>query len=79
MGALWEFVALLFRAMSINDPTNQPYNRTTFVFLILAPMWINAFDYMVLGRMIYFYLPEKSLARIPGRRLAVYFVVADIT
>jgi RTA1 like protein len=79
MGALWEFTSLVTRVISINDPTNKSVSQTTFVFLILAPMWINAFDYMVLGRMIYFYLPEKALARIPGRRLAVYFVCADIT
>jgi hypothetical protein len=79
MGALWEFISLATRVVSINSPTSKPASQTTFVFLILAPMWINAFDYMVLGRMIYYYLPEKSLARIPGRRMAVYFVLADIT
>jgi hypothetical protein len=79
MGALWEFTSLATRVVSINEPTNKSVSQTSFVFLVLAPMWINAFDYMVLGRMVYFYLPEKALARIPGRRLSVYFVSADIT
>jgi hypothetical protein len=79
MGASWEFISLATRVTSVNDPTSKSEWQTTFIFLILAPMWINAFDYMVLCRMIYFYLPEKDLARIPGRRLAVYFVCVDIT
>jgi hypothetical protein len=79
MGALWEFISAATRIVSIDDPHNKSISQTTFVFLVLAPLWINGFDYMVLGRMVYFYLPDKQLAGIRGRRLAVYFVSADIT
>jgi hypothetical protein len=79
MGALWEFISAATRIVSINDGHNKSVSQTTFVFLVLAPLWINAFDYMVLGRMVYFYLPDKQLAGIKGRSLAVYFVSADIT
>lgn len=33
---------------------------------------------MILGRMVHFYLPSKSLLRIPGSRFSRYFVWLDI-
>jgi RTA1 like protein len=79
MGALWEFISAITRIRSIQDPHSKSIWQTSFVFLVLAPLWINAFDYMVLGRMIFYYLPDKQLAGIKGRKLAVYFVSADIS
>lgn len=48
------------------------------LLILLAPLWVNAFDYMILGRMIYYYLPEKKLLGIGAQRFAVYFVCMDI-
>jgi len=79
MGSLWEFISSLTRTILIHSPYNDSVSRTTFVFLVLAPLWINAFDYMVLGRMVYFYLPNKKLAGVKAQRLAVYFVCSDIS
>lgn len=39
---------------------------------------INAFIYMILGRMIYYYLPTKSLLGMRASRLAICFVSLDI-
>ena len=39
---------------------------------------INAFDYMVLGRMVHYYLPEQRLFHIPSTRFSRYFVWLDI-
>ena len=33
---------------------------------------------MIIGRMVYFYLPEQKLCRIPGTRFSRYFVCLDI-
>jgi hypothetical protein len=38
----------------------------------------NAFCYMVLGRMIHFYIPEHTIFGISSRRLTVIFVLLDI-
>lgn len=35
---------------------------------------VNAFDYMVLGRMVHFFIPSHSLFSIPASTLAVCFV-----
>ena len=79
MGALWEFIAAITRVFSILAPTTAPVSETSFVFLVLAPLWINAFDYMVLGRMVYFFLPDRRLMGVRGERMAVYFVSSDMT
>jgi hypothetical protein len=40
---------------------------------------VNAFDYMVLARMIWFFIPAKSLWGIKPAMLAIVFVTLDIT
>jgi hypothetical protein len=79
MGAAWEMVAAVARVVSIKNPTSKSDYEVSFVFLVLAPLWINAFDYIVLGRLIWYYIPEKRLAGIKATRLAAYFVAMDIT
>jgi hypothetical protein len=38
---------------------------------------VNAFDYMVLGRMIYYFIPSRSLLYIPASTIAAMFVGLD--
>ncbi|KIN02157.1 hypothetical protein OIDMADRAFT_28273 [Oidiodendron maius Zn] len=79
MGAIWEFISSATRIESIKSPFDKQVSQTTFVFLVLAPLWINAFDYMVLGRMVHYYLPDKQLVGVKAQRFALYFVSLDIT
>ena len=46
--------------------------------MLLAPLWINAFLYMVVGRMVYFFDDEKKLGGVSAIRLGTLFVVLDI-
>jgi hypothetical protein len=39
---------------------------------------INAFDYMILGRMVYYFLPEKILLRVHASKFSLCFVLLDI-
>jgi hypothetical protein len=78
-GGTWELISSATRIASIKAPLNDQFFRVTFVFLVLAPLWINAFDYMVLGRMVYYYIPDKKLAGVKAQRFAIYFVSLDIT
>jgi len=50
----------------------------TLITLLPAPGF-NAFDYMLLGRMIYFYLPSRSIFGIRATSLTKIFVFFDIT
>lgn len=56
------------------------YATITISSIILATNkpGINAFLYMVVGRMIYFFQDEKKLAGISAIRLATIFVTLDI-
>ncbi|RDW57700.1 hypothetical protein BP5796_12501 [Coleophoma crateriformis] len=79
MGGTWEFISILTRVVLIFSPYNQPLSNVSFVFLVLAPLWINAFDYMVLGRMIYYFLPDHKVLGVRAERVAVFFITSDIT
>src|SRR6202035_3294870 len=68
----------LFRSLSTRNQLSLGLFMPEELLILLAPLWINAFDYMILGRMIYYYLPEKKLLGLGAQRFAVYFVGMDI-
>ena len=78
MGALWETLAFIIRSVNIQSPANNAMYSAQLVLILLAPLWINAFDYMVLARLVHMFMPDKQLARFEGRRLGVWFVLLDI-
>jgi len=78
MGAIWETAAFVIRCVAIQNPTSQGAFDPQFLLILLAPLWINAFDYMLLGRMVYYYLPEKRLFGIRAERMALCFVILDL-
>ncbi|KAF7539256.1 hypothetical protein G7Z17_g12455 [Cylindrodendrum hubeiense] len=78
MAGLWETFAFLFRALSTKDPQNEGIYLVFQIFILLAPLWVNAFAYMTLGRMVYFFIPSQSIFRIPAVILAAIFVGLDI-
>ncbi|KAJ6080925.1 hypothetical protein N7499_005799 [Penicillium canescens] len=78
MGSAWELVAFIFRALQTRHQNNENYATIFTIFFLLAPIWINAFIYMTLGRMIYFYLPQRKLAGISAQRYGIIFVTLDI-
>ncbi|KAI9826697.1 MAG: hypothetical protein M1826_006579 [Phylliscum demangeonii] len=78
MGALWETVSFITRALGSHDQQQLGYAMATQLLLLLAPLWVNAFVYMTFGRMIYYFLPEKKLFGIKAPSLARYFVGLDI-
>jgi hypothetical protein len=78
MGSIWELLSFIIRCIAIENPTSQGAYDPSFILFLLAPLWINAFDYMLLGRMVYHYLPNQRLFGIRAQRMAVYFVLLDI-
>ncbi|CAG7936096.1 unnamed protein product [Penicillium salamii] len=78
MGAVWELLAFIFRALQTRHQDSEIYSTLHVIFFLLAPIWINAFIYMTLGRMIYFFVPERKLAGISARHYGMVFVVLDI-
>ncbi|KZP22911.1 hypothetical protein FIBSPDRAFT_824067 [Athelia psychrophila] len=78
MGALWETASYVLRTLGTRHQQNVTYVTVSQILVLLAPLWINAFDYMVLGRMVYYFLPEQKLY-IKATRFSVCFVWLDIT
>ncbi|KAJ6445102.1 RTA1 domain-containingprotein [Purpureocillium lavendulum] len=78
MGALWECVCFVLRALGAKDQQESLYVTLSTLLFLLAPLWINAFAYMVVARLIYFLQPEQKAAGIPARWLAKGFVTADV-
>ncbi|RPB00483.1 hypothetical protein L873DRAFT_1834998 [Choiromyces venosus 120613-1] len=78
MAGLWETIAFIARALGSHNQQSLAYVLCAQLFLLLSPLWINAFAYMTLGRMVLFYCPTKCLVRIPAARLAKIFVLLDI-
>ena len=78
MGALWETGGLASRVVSVTKQSEEAPAFASQLLVLLAPLWVNAFAYMTLGRIIYFFLPDTAIWRIRPRRLTVYFVCFDI-
>jgi hypothetical protein len=77
MGAFWEFIGMATRIAFIKQK-NDSVDHVSFIFILLAPLWINAFVYMVLGKLVYMFMPDKKLVKIRAQRLGWLFVILDI-
>jgi hypothetical protein len=78
MGALSETCAFALRIISANKPTHKASFDASFLLILLAPLAINAFDYMVLGRLTQAFLPENKIFGIKGTWMGKMFVCFDI-
>ncbi|KAH8797620.1 RTA1 like protein-domain-containing protein [Xylogone sp. PMI_703] len=50
----------------------------TFVLILIAPLFTNAFIYMVMGRMVWNYIPDAKIYRITAWSFSTCFVILDI-
>lgn len=78
MGALWELIAMIFRVLLTKHQNNANYDTYHQLFFLLAPLWINAFLYMTLGRMLWFFDETRRLGGLSPQRFATLFVGLDI-
>lgn len=44
----------------------------------VAPIWTNAYAYMVMGRMVYNFTPTASIFKIKAWRFGLIFVLLDV-
>jgi hypothetical protein len=78
MSAIWQTAAFIIRCIGILNPLNEPVNNATYVLVLLAPLWINAFCFMVMARLVHMFMPQHSIFRLKGSWLAILFVFLDI-
>ncbi|KZO94507.1 hypothetical protein CALVIDRAFT_565575 [Calocera viscosa TUFC12733] len=79
MGSTWELVGLITRTLSTLNQSQETFGDISQPFTLLAPIWINAFVYMCLGRMIHYFLPGERVWGIKAETLATIFIWGDIT
>lgn len=84
MASLWEAAGFITRTLTIyfesptSSSTSSALGEISQLLILLAPLWVNAFAYILLGRMVYYYLPEQKICGIRAQRLALCFVLLDI-
>lgn len=79
MGGIWELTGFALRVCAIHDPYSGAFHSSMGVIILLAPLWINAFVYMALGRLIHLSLEHDKILRLRARQLTAMFVAFDIT
>lgn len=78
MGALWELLAFIMRSLFAKNQNKVAYNTPFTIFFLLAPIWVNAFLYMTLGRLIYFFIPGGRLVGLSAKRFGHIFVWLEV-
>ena len=76
--ALFQTATYTLREVSVYHPTSVALYSTWFVMILVAPLWINAFVYMVLARMVWCFSPGKRLGGIRAWRFGTVFVCLDV-
>ena len=78
MAASWEFAGFAIRAAGTQYQGSLGLFFFQQVLILLAPIWLNAFVYMVFGRMVLYFLPDQKVAKIKAKRLTLIFVLLDV-
>lgn len=78
MGGAWEIAAMVMAALLAKHQNSDTYDTLHTILFLLAPLWINAFLYMTLGRMVWFFDERKRLAGLSAQRFGSLFVWLDI-
>lgn len=78
MASSWETTGFVLRILGSKHVTQTAFVVPSQLFILLSPLWINAFVYMTVGRMVYFWIPEKKIWIIKATSLTQFFVWADV-
>ncbi|PQE04397.1 RTA1 domain-containing protein [Rutstroemia sp. NJR-2017a BVV2] len=78
MAALWETGAYAFRALGSKNQQSSGIATVAQILVLVAPIWVNAFAYMVFARIVHFYSPTRKVWFFSPSILALIFVTLDI-
>ncbi|KAL2210016.1 hypothetical protein CC79DRAFT_1347376 [Sarocladium strictum] len=73
-----QVLTYIFRTLSIQTPSSFNYYAAWFVLILVAPLWTNAFAYIVFGRMVRVLIPAQKFMRIKGWQFAAIFLAFDV-
>lgn len=78
MSGTIQTVTYIFRVLSILNPASYPDYAVWFVLILVAPLWTNAFVYMVMGRMVWNFTGDARVLRMRPWHFGLIFVILDI-
>ncbi|KEZ41408.1 hypothetical protein SAPIO_CDS7536 [Scedosporium apiospermum] len=78
MGSAWETAAFALRTAGTRDQQQLAYVVMGTLLLLLAPLWINAFLYMTVARLVHYMLPSQKVLGLRAVLLTKVFVGLDI-
>ncbi|CAA9964987.1 RTA1 domain-containing protein [Pyrenophora teres f. maculata] len=78
MASLWETGAYVFRALGSKNQQSAGIATVAQILVLVAPIWVNAFAYMVFARIVHFYSPTRKVWYLSPSTLALIFVTLDI-
>ncbi|KAF4830539.1 putative lipid transporter atnI [Colletotrichum tropicale] len=78
MAGVWEASAFVLRTLGAKNGRVLPFYIISALTFMLAPLWINAYAYMVGARVVHFSLPDGRVFRIKASYMTKLFVGADL-
>ncbi|KAK2616370.1 hypothetical protein QQS21_000611 [Conoideocrella luteorostrata] len=75
MATIWETTALIFRTLSSKMLQNRPMYMIFEILILFAPLWVNAYVYITLGRMTHYFHPARSILNIPPVLVTTTFML----
>ncbi|KIX98009.1 uncharacterized protein Z520_06088 [Fonsecaea multimorphosa CBS 102226] len=78
IGALMETAAFAFRFSSAKNPSQKGAYDASFLLNLLAPIFVNAFDYMIISRLVRCFLRKTKVFGLGGNIMGKIFVCCDI-
>lgn len=78
MSGTIQTLTYIFRVLSILNPASYAVYAVWFVLILIAPLWTNAFVYMVMGRMVWNFTDDARILRMRPWQFGFIFVTLDI-
>ncbi|KAK3374765.1 RTA1 like protein-domain-containing protein [Podospora didyma] len=78
MAGFWETGAYAFRALGSKNQQSSGIALVAQILVLVAPIWVNAFVYMVFARIVHFFSPTRKVWFFSPSSLALIFVTLDI-
>ncbi|KAK5164737.1 uncharacterized protein LTR77_009400 [Saxophila tyrrhenica] len=77
--AFWETGAYVFRALGSKNQQSSGIATVAQILVLVAPIWVSAFAYMVFARIVHFYSPTCKVWFFSPSILALIFITLDFT
>ena len=78
MSGIWQTITYIFRTISIANPAATGTYIAWFTLILVAPLWTNAFIYMVFGRMVWNFVEVRRVWSFKAWHFGLSFVLLDI-